>query len=131
MMMIPILETKRLILRPITLADVPAVQKYFNDWDIIKHMSIAVPWPYPDDDALTHIRDDVLPKMAAGESYVWVITMGNIVSNAKDNTSSRRVKEKAGAIYLHDEIVKHHSGDIAEIWQITKESWMQANKNLR
>lgn len=165
-------------MRPITLGDAPAVQKYFNDWNIIKHMSVKVPWPYPDDGALTHIRDDVLPKMGTGEWLVWAITLkgGNDeaigminfrtiemedghrgfwlaksyqgqgfmteavyavndfvfnvlgldyfhVHNAKDNGASRRIKEKTGAIFLSEISAPHHSGDTAEIWKVTRESW--------
>ncbi|MCB9995695.1 MAG: GNAT family N-acetyltransferase [Rhodospirillales bacterium] len=71
----PVLETDRLILRPITLDDAPAVQKYFNNWNIIKNLSLAVPWPYPDDGAESFIRDNVLPSVEKGESIVWVITV--------------------------------------------------------
>jgi ribosomal-protein-alanine N-acetyltransferase len=70
----PILETENLILRPISLDDAPAVQKYFNDWDIIKYISNA-PWPYPEDAALTFIRDTILPAMEHGEMCVWAITV--------------------------------------------------------
>lgn len=69
----PILQTERLILRPVTLDDAPAVQKYFHDWDIIKYMDVKVPWPYPDDGALMHIRDNVLPKMENGAWLIWAI----------------------------------------------------------
>lgn len=72
----PTLQTGRLILRPISLDDAPAVQKYFNDWDIIKYISNA-PWPYPEDGALCHIRDTVLPEMERGDGHTWVIIKGH------------------------------------------------------
>ncbi len=70
----PILKTPRLILRPITIEDAPAVQKYFNDWKIIQYICDA-PWPYPDDGALTHIRDTILPGIKQKKMYVWAITL--------------------------------------------------------
>lgn len=71
----PVLETDRLILRPITLDDAPAIQKYFNNWNIIKNLSMSAPWPYPDDGAESFIRDNVLPAVEKGDSIVWVITI--------------------------------------------------------
>lgn len=72
-MICPILETKRLILRPLAHTDAPSIQRYFNNWNIIKQLSARAPWPYPDDGAETFIRDS-LPKMAAGTHCFWVLT---------------------------------------------------------
>lgn len=69
----PILETERLILKPLSLEDAPAIQKYFNNWNIIRHLSIVVPWPYPEDGAETFIRDIALPMVEAGKAHVWSI----------------------------------------------------------
>ncbi|MGQ0527515.1 MAG: GNAT family N-acetyltransferase [Alphaproteobacteria bacterium] len=71
----PVLETERLILRPVTLHDAPAIQKYFNNWNIIQHLSTIVPWPYPDDGALTYLRDMVVPAVEKGMNYTWAITI--------------------------------------------------------
>lgn len=79
----PVLETDRLILRPVSLDDAAAVQKHFNDWEIIKNLSVQVPWPYPEDGALSFIRGNALPRMRQGESCVWVITLkGGAVNEA-------------------------------------------------
>ncbi|MCB9983975.1 MAG: GNAT family N-acetyltransferase [Rhodospirillales bacterium] len=69
----PILETQRLILRPISLDDAPAIQKHFNNWEIIQNLSMQVPWPYPDDGAETFIRDSVLPRIAEKGNMIWVL----------------------------------------------------------
>lgn len=72
----PVLETERLILRPITLDDAPAKQKHFNNWNIIRFIGAVVPWPYPDDGAETFIRDYCLPKMKDEEHfYFWGLTL--------------------------------------------------------
>jgi RimJ/RimL family protein N-acetyltransferase len=69
---IPVLETERLILRPLELADAPAVQKTFPQWEIVKHLSSAsIPWPYPPDGAMTFIRDIALPAMREGSEWTW------------------------------------------------------------
>lgn len=69
----PTLETERLLLRPPTLSDVPDVQRLFGQWEIIRYIG-AVPWPYPDNGALTFYADKLLPKMKRGEMLAWVIT---------------------------------------------------------
>ena len=55
-----------LILRPLTLSDAPAIQRHFNNWNIIKTLATVVPWPYPDDGAETFVKRE-LGKIAAGE----------------------------------------------------------------
>jgi len=73
--MTPVLETERLILRPARIADAPAVQKYFNNWNVIKNMGAQVPWPYPDDGAEDFMKNSSLPRMAKGQAHVWAITL--------------------------------------------------------
>lgn len=69
---IPMLETERLVLRPLELADAPAVQRTFPQWEIVKHLSSAsIPWPYPPDGAETFIRDIALPAQRAGTEWTW------------------------------------------------------------
>ena len=69
----PTLQTRRLILRPLALADAPAIQRHFNNWNIIQNLASVVPWPYPDDGAETFIKGH-LEKIAAGEEiHQWVL----------------------------------------------------------
>jgi RimJ/RimL family protein N-acetyltransferase len=51
----PTLHTKRLILRPFSLADVPAVVALAGDWDIAFN-TLSVPHPYTEDHAVQWIR---------------------------------------------------------------------------
>lgn len=53
----PIIKTNRLILRPTVVDDARDIQRYFNNWEIIKWLQPPVPWPYPDDGAITYLRD--------------------------------------------------------------------------
>jgi [ribosomal protein S5]-alanine N-acetyltransferase len=70
----PILETPRLMLRPIALADAPTVQRRFPQWEIVRHLNAHVPWPYPADQALTYLHR-TLEEMARGEILKWAITL--------------------------------------------------------
>jgi [ribosomal protein S5]-alanine N-acetyltransferase len=71
----PTIQTRRLTLRPLALSDAPAVQRHFNNWNIIRNLASVVPWPYPDDGAESFIRLQ-LEKVAAGEEiYLWVLAL--------------------------------------------------------
>jgi ribosomal-protein-alanine N-acetyltransferase len=70
---VPTLTTPRLVLRPLDLADVEAVQTLFPRWEIVRFMGTHVPWPYPADGALTFIRDIALPAMQQGKGWFWSI----------------------------------------------------------
>ncbi len=69
----PALETPRLILRPLSLADADAMQAEFPKWEIVRLMDGAIPWPYPDDGCHTYLANIALPAAAAGEAWHWSI----------------------------------------------------------
>jgi ribosomal-protein-alanine N-acetyltransferase len=69
------LETPRLDLRPLVLADAEQVQRIFPEWDVVKFLAHHIPWPYPDDGALTYYRDKALPAMARGEEWHWSLRL--------------------------------------------------------
>jgi RimJ/RimL family protein N-acetyltransferase len=67
------LETERLWLEPLTLADAPAIQAVFPVWEVVRWLANVVPWPYPDDGAETFVSQVALPAMAAGTAWHWSI----------------------------------------------------------
>lgn len=72
--MIPALETPRLTLRPVEIADAAQIQQIFPVWEVVRYLSAqAVPWPYPEDGAFTYIRDIALPAIARGEEWHWTL----------------------------------------------------------
>lgn len=88
---VPELGTKRVILRPIELADAAAVQSLFPHWEIVRYLaSPPIPWPYPPDGALTFLRDVAIPKMQRGDEWTWSIRL----KDAPD--------QLIGMIALHD-----------------------------
>ena len=85
----PVIETQRLILRPLALSDAPAIQRHFNNWNIIRNLALVVPWPYPDDGAETFNRRE-LGKIAAGEEvYQWVLVLRSGDGEAIGNINFR------------------------------------------
>lgn len=94
-----ILETKRLVLRPLVLEDSPDIQRHFPDWDIVKYLSKnAVRWPYPADGAEKFLKNIALPAMERGNDWYWGITR-------KDNPG-----EVIGVIHLRRDTASGNRG---------------------
>jgi len=73
--MIRELETRRLLLRPLELADAEQTQRIFPHWEIVKYLASVVPWPFPADGVLKHYRDRALPAMERGDEWNWSIRL--------------------------------------------------------
>ena len=73
--MIPTLETQRLVLPQLELADAEQVQVLFGRWEIVRYLAARVPWPYPPDGALTFYRDVAVPGMQNGVEWHWTIRL--------------------------------------------------------
>jgi [ribosomal protein S5]-alanine N-acetyltransferase len=69
---IPI-ETPRLLLRSLELADAQQVQAIFPQWEIVKYLNRKVPWPFPQNGAEIFIREMALPAMGRGDGWFWSI----------------------------------------------------------
>jgi len=68
------LNTRRLLLRPISIQDCPSIQKHFNNWNIIKYIGAAVPWPYPADGAQRYV-EEILKKAEISDTHLWGIEL--------------------------------------------------------
>jgi ribosomal-protein-alanine N-acetyltransferase len=86
----PPLETARLLLRPLELADAAQAQVLFAEWEIVRYLNKSVPWPYPPDGALTFYRDVVLPAVERGEAWHWTLRLKSNPSQLIGNIALRR-----------------------------------------
>jgi RimJ/RimL family protein N-acetyltransferase len=68
-------RTKRLILRPLEVADAAQIQALFPHWEIVQYLANRVPWPYPEDGALQYCRDIAVPQAERGEAWHWTIRL--------------------------------------------------------
>jgi RimJ/RimL family protein N-acetyltransferase len=68
-------RTKRLILRPLAMADAPQIQREFPQWEIVRYLLKRVPWPYPPDGAEHYCRDIALPQIERGEAWHWTLRL--------------------------------------------------------
>jgi len=73
--MVPALETSRLVLRPLELADAEQTQVLFPQWEIVRYLRKIVPWPYPPDGAFTYYRDVALPAFERGDEWAWTLRL--------------------------------------------------------
>jgi RimJ/RimL family protein N-acetyltransferase len=78
---IPTLETSRLILRPLELADAEQTQVLFPQWEIVRYLAGPIPWPYPPDGAYRHFHEKALPAMERGEAWHWTLRLKSSTEN--------------------------------------------------
>jgi RimJ/RimL family protein N-acetyltransferase len=64
------LETNRLFLKGVTPKDIPSYQKHISDYEIIRHLDSAVPWPYPKDGAKYYLETNIFPKQGK-DLWMW------------------------------------------------------------
>lgn len=69
---LPCLRTPRLILKGVRLKHAAAWQRHFADYQVIRHLSTAVPWPYPKDGAAQFIQNVLLPAQGKNR-WAWGI----------------------------------------------------------
>lgn len=70
----PVLETRRLILRPPRESDTPVVQRRFPQWEIVRYLNAKAPWPYPEDGAAVAMAQ-TFQELARGEKSAWSIVL--------------------------------------------------------
>lgn len=94
--MTPPLETQRLLLRPLELADAEQTQILFPRWEIVRFLADVVPWPYPSDGALSYYRDIALPAVEHGDACFWSLRFKSdpgqfigLISLLKNETNNR------------------------------------------
>lgn len=68
---IPVFETERLILRAVTEADAPAYERHFVDYEVIRYLNDAIPWPYPEGGVLAYLKSDVLSPPPGKQRWHW------------------------------------------------------------
>lgn len=69
MTLLPQLETKRLLLKELTLEHADDCQKKFGVYDIIGELTTRVPWPYGPGEAEKFIKNSIMPNQG---KTVWV-----------------------------------------------------------
>jgi RimJ/RimL family protein N-acetyltransferase len=69
---VPTLETDLLWLRSLSEVDIPALERHFVDYEVVRFLSRRVPWPYPEGGVRAHLsRLAATPK---GARFSWGIS---------------------------------------------------------
>ncbi|MBK8202512.1 MAG: GNAT family N-acetyltransferase [Bdellovibrionales bacterium] len=69
---LPTFKTERLVLKEVTTADLPSYEKYFVDYEVISHLSAAVPWPYPKNGVEEFLNKFIFPDQGKTQ-WLWGI----------------------------------------------------------
>lgn len=100
MSVIAALETPRLELRPVELADAEQVQRIFPYWEVVRFLANRVPWPYPDDGALIYYRDVAIPAMERGEEWHWSLRLKSDPEQLIGNISLMKTENNNRGFWL-------------------------------
>jgi RimJ/RimL family protein N-acetyltransferase len=92
----PLLETPRLVLRPLDLADAAQAQILFPHWEIVRYLGATIPWPYPPDGACRFYRDVALPAVQSGEQWHWSLRLRSDPSSLIGSISLMRGENNRG-----------------------------------
>jgi RimJ/RimL family protein N-acetyltransferase len=95
-MTFPSLETARLVLRPLTLADAEQTQILFPHWEVVKFLHARIPWPYPADGARQFYQQIAIPAMARGEQWTWSLRLKTAPDRLIGSISLMRGEENRG-----------------------------------
>ena len=69
----PTFTTPRLRLREVRRTDIPAYEKHFIDYEVVRYLTDRVPWPYPPDGVREYLDTFVFPYLGENK-WVWAIT---------------------------------------------------------
>jgi [ribosomal protein S5]-alanine N-acetyltransferase len=124
--MVPFLETKRLFLRPLELADAEQAQVLFPQWEIVRYLNHRVPWPYPADGVYSFYRDVALPAMERGDGWNWTLRLKSAAEQMIGNISLSTAENKNRGFWLG--LPWHGQGLMSEACDAVTDYWFNVLK---
>ncbi|MCB0367925.1 MAG: GNAT family N-acetyltransferase [Bdellovibrionales bacterium] len=73
---IPEFQTERLTLKEVSLKYIDSYEKNFIDYEVIRYLSTAVPWPYPKDGVRDFLTSVILPQQGK-DRWTWGIFLND------------------------------------------------------
>ena len=122
----PPLETERLLLQPLSVADAGQIQALFPHWDVVRLLNGIVPWPYPPDGALTYIRDIALPAIARGDEWIWTLRLKPDADQVIGSIGLKRSDEENRGFWLG--LPWHGQGLMTEAADAATDFWFDVLK---
>jgi len=126
LLMTPVLQTTRLILRPLELADAEQVQIIFPHWEIVRYLANRVPWPYPPDGAYKYYRDIALPAVAREEEWHWMLSLKSKPEQIIGGVTLRRKENENRGFWLG--LPWQGRGLITEACEVVTDYWFDVLK---
>ena len=124
--MTPELETPRLLLRPLVLADAAETQILFPQWEIVRYLANHVPWPYPPDAAHNYYRDVALPAVERGDAWHWALHLKSSPGRLIGSISLMRGETNNRGFWLG--LPWHGQGLMTEASEVVTDYWFHALK---
>ncbi len=124
--MTPALETRRLVLRPLEIADAKQAQSLFSQWDIVKYMNPRVPWPYPANGAYTFYSEVALPAIESGEEWHWTLRLKTSPDKLIGGISLMKTGEENRGFWLG--LPWHRQGLMTEASDVVTNYWFEVLK---
>lgn len=124
--MVPTFETRRLILRPLELADAEQAQALFPQWEIVRYLRSFVPWPYPHDGAYKFYRDVALPAIERGDEWYWMIRLKSAPDQLIGAISLGRGKDDNRGFWLDPRC--QGQGLMTEACEVVTDYWFNVLK---
>lgn len=119
--MLPVLETPRLLLPPLELADATQAQVLFPHWEIVRYLTNHVPWPYPPDGAHKFYSEVALPAMARGDAWHWTLRLKNSPSQLIGSIALMRGENEHRGFWLA--LPWHGQGLMMEACGVVTDYW--------
>jgi RimJ/RimL family protein N-acetyltransferase len=91
---VPDLETERVLLRDVLLADPAAYQRNFADYEVIRELAADVPWPYPENGVAMFLEK--LQTAQGNDRWVWAIYLKSEPDEPIGNIDLRRTPKNRG-----------------------------------
>ena len=108
-MSILVLETDRLILKPLNHEDIEVYERLFAEYEVIRYLSTNVPWPYPKGECENYLTTRIFPNQGI-DQWMW----GIFVKDPQKKRSDALI----GAIHLWRKGIPENRG----FW-LTKTEW--------
>lgn len=124
--MTPTLETPRLLLRPLELADAEQVQILFPQWEIVRHLANVVPWPYPLDGAHQFYRDVALAAAERGDAWHWTLRLKTDATRLIGSISLKKDENDNRGFWLG--LPWQRQGLMSEACDVVTDYWFDALK---
>jgi [ribosomal protein S5]-alanine N-acetyltransferase len=124
--MISDLQTKRLVLKPLELADAVQTQRLFPQWEIVRYLSHVVPWPYPADGAYRFYNDVALPAMRQGDQWHWTLRLKSAPEDLIGSISLLKGENENRGFWLG--IPWQGQGLMTEATEVVTDFWFNALK---